>query len=195
MSFYDASVPAFLQILGSLSGILTKAETHCAAKNIQPEVLLARAALSGHAAAVEANSTGVRFLGQGLRPARPCRRAVDARHREDIRRIAPTVAKHHRLPQEVHPAQFEGGDSREVTFPIGPDKTLTLKGQEFLNRFAFTNFYFHADRPRHPASQWRRNRQARFSGRCLSQKNPAKTRCRKKNGSIVRRLFQANHTV
>src|SRR5580704_7857034 len=40
MSFYDASVPAFLQILGSLSGILNKAETHCAAKNIQPDVLL-----------------------------------------------------------------------------------------------------------------------------------------------------------
>ena len=40
MSFYDASVPAFLQILGSLSGILTKAEAHCKARNIAPEVLL-----------------------------------------------------------------------------------------------------------------------------------------------------------
>src|SRR3954465_15506548 len=40
MSFYDATVPAFLQILNSLSGILTKAEAHCAAKNIAPEVLL-----------------------------------------------------------------------------------------------------------------------------------------------------------
>src|SRR5713226_330846 len=40
MSFHDATVPAFLQILGSLSGILTKAEAHCEAKNIQPEVLL-----------------------------------------------------------------------------------------------------------------------------------------------------------
>src|SRR5437763_16605976 len=40
MSFYDASVPAFLQILGSLSGILSKAEAHCKAKNIQPDVLL-----------------------------------------------------------------------------------------------------------------------------------------------------------
>src|SRR5258708_30134421 len=40
MSFYDASVPAFLQILGSLSGLLGKAEAHCKAKNIQPEVLL-----------------------------------------------------------------------------------------------------------------------------------------------------------
>ena len=40
MSFYDAAVPAYLQILGSLTGILTKAEAHCAAKNIAPEVLL-----------------------------------------------------------------------------------------------------------------------------------------------------------
>jgi uncharacterized protein len=40
MSFYDASVPAFQQILGALQGILTKAEAHCTAKKIAPEVLL-----------------------------------------------------------------------------------------------------------------------------------------------------------
>src|SRR3954462_7356736 len=40
MSFHDATVPAFLQILGGLSGLLSKAEAHCKAKNIQPEVLL-----------------------------------------------------------------------------------------------------------------------------------------------------------
>jgi len=40
MSFYDATVPAYLQILGSLSGLLDKAEAHCKAKNIQPEVIL-----------------------------------------------------------------------------------------------------------------------------------------------------------
>ena len=40
MSTYDLTVPAFLQILGSLSGILSKAEAHCKAKNIQPDVLL-----------------------------------------------------------------------------------------------------------------------------------------------------------
>jgi uncharacterized protein len=40
MSFYDATVPAYLQILNSLSGLLTKAEAHCEAKKIQPEVLL-----------------------------------------------------------------------------------------------------------------------------------------------------------
>src|ERR1700753_691302 len=40
MSFYDAVVPAYLQILGSLSTILSKAEAHCKAKNIAPETIL-----------------------------------------------------------------------------------------------------------------------------------------------------------
>ncbi len=42
------------------------------------------------------------------------------------------------------PAQFDGADLRDVSFPAGPDKTMTLKGQQFLNGFAFPNFYFHA---------------------------------------------------
>ncbi len=42
------------------------------------------------------------------------------------------------------PAQFEGADAKDVTFPIGPNNSLTLNGQQFVNRFAFPNFYFHA---------------------------------------------------
>ena len=42
------------------------------------------------------------------------------------------------------PAQFEGADTKDVTFPAGPDKTMTLKGQQFLTNVSFPNFYFHA---------------------------------------------------
>ena len=42
------------------------------------------------------------------------------------------------------PAQFEGGDTKDVTFPIGPEQNHDLTGQQFLNNFAFPNFYFHA---------------------------------------------------
>ena len=42
------------------------------------------------------------------------------------------------------PAQFDGADGRDVSFPAGPDKTMTLKGQQFLSHFALPNFYFHA---------------------------------------------------
>jgi hypothetical protein len=40
--------------------------------------------------------------------------------------------------------QFEGADTRDVTFPAGPDRTMTFKGQAYLNNVAFPNFYFHA---------------------------------------------------
>ena len=42
------------------------------------------------------------------------------------------------------PAQFEGADTKDVTFPVGRDNTMTLKGQQFLSGFSFPNFYFHA---------------------------------------------------
>src|SRR5271166_3300800 len=40
MSFYDATVPLFTQMLTALTGIINKAEAHCQAKGIQPDVLL-----------------------------------------------------------------------------------------------------------------------------------------------------------
>ena len=40
--------------------------------------------------------------------------------------------------------RFDGGDTREVTFPVGLGSTRTLKGQQYLVNFAFPNFYFHA---------------------------------------------------
>jgi hypothetical protein len=42
------------------------------------------------------------------------------------------------------PAQFEGAETKDITFPTGPGKTTTLKGQQYLSNFALPNFYFHA---------------------------------------------------
>ena len=61
MSFHDATVPAFLQILSGLSGLLAKAEAHCKAKNIQPEVLLNARLYPGHVSAVAAGADRLRF--------------------------------------------------------------------------------------------------------------------------------------
>ena len=33
---------------------------------------------------------------------------------------------------------------KDVTFPIGPQQTMTLKGAQFLVGFALPNFFFHA---------------------------------------------------
>ena len=40
ISLYAASIPVFKQMLTALSGVLTKAEAHATAKNIEPNALL-----------------------------------------------------------------------------------------------------------------------------------------------------------
>lgn len=144
MSFYEASVPAFLQILGALSGILTKAEAHCKARNIQPDVLLTARLYPDMLPLTKQIQLACDFAGKGC--ARLTHSEVlstpdtEKSFEELQRRLAKTID----YVNTFKPAQFEGGDTREVTFPIGPDRTLTLSGQQFLNRFAFPNFYFHA---------------------------------------------------
>jgi len=144
MSFYDASVPAFLQILGSLSGILKKAEVHCAAKNIQPEVLLSARLYPDMLPFSKQIQLACDFSGKGCaRLAHvdvPSTRDTEKTFEELQQRLSKTID----YIKTFKPAQFEGADSREVTFPVGRDQNLTLKGQEFLIRFVFSNFYFHA---------------------------------------------------
>jgi uncharacterized protein len=144
MSFYDAVVPAYLQILGSLSGLLDKAEAHCKARNIAPEVLLTARlypdmlpftkqiqSVSDFAA------KGCARLTQSEVPSTP---DTEKTFEELKQRLARTID----YVKGFRPAQFEGGDARNITFPIGPDKTMTLTGQQFLSGFSFPNFYFHA---------------------------------------------------
>jgi hypothetical protein len=144
MSFYDASVPAFLQILGSLSGILTKAEAHCKAKNIQPDVLLGARLypdmlpLSRQIQlASDFAAKGCARLAHSEVPSTP---DTEKTFEELKQRLSKTIA----YLRAFKPEQFEGADRRDVSFPVGANNTMTLKGQQFLNNFAVPNFYFHA---------------------------------------------------
>jgi hypothetical protein len=144
MSFYDATVPAFLQILGSLSGLLAKAEAHCETKKIQPEVLLNARLYPDmlpltkqiQLACDFAGKCCARLTGSDV-PSTP---DTEKTFEELRQRLAKTIA----YVKTFKPAQFEGADAKDVTFPAGPNNSMTLKGQEFVNRVAFPNFYFHA---------------------------------------------------
>ncbi|MDB5608202.1 MAG: hypothetical protein JWP25_5102 [Bradyrhizobium sp.] len=144
MSFHDASVPAYLQILGSLTGILTKAEAHCTAKNIQPEVLLGARLFPDMLPLSRQIQLACDFAAKGCArlthsevPSTP---DTEKSFDELKQRLAKTID----YVKAFKPAQFDGADSREVTFPAGPNNTMTLTGQQFLSHFSFPNFYFHA---------------------------------------------------
>ncbi|GGI26325.1 DUF1993 domain-containing protein [Bradyrhizobium guangdongense] len=143
MSFYDAVVPAYLQMLNSLTGLLTKAEAHCAAKKIDPSVLLGSRLfpdmlpLSKQIQLVsDFSAKGCARLTHTEVPSMP---DTEKTFEELKQRLAKTID----YVKSFKPEQFEGADVKDVTFPTGPDKTTTLKGQQFLSAFSLPNFYFH----------------------------------------------------
>jgi hypothetical protein len=144
MSFYEASVPAFLQILGSLAGILTKAEAHCKVKNIQPEVLLGARLYPDMLPFSRQIQLVCDFAAKGCARLTHSEVPTTPDTEKTFEELRQRLAKTIDYVRTFKPAHFDGAEARDVSFPAGPDKTLTLKGQQFLSAFAFPNFYFHA---------------------------------------------------
>ena len=144
MSFHDAVVPAYLQMLNSLTGLLTKAEAHCAAKKVDPSVLLGSRLFPDMLPFSKQIQLTCDFAGKGCARLTgsevPTTPDTEKSFEELRQRLANTIA----YLKTFKPAQFEGADSRDVTFPAGPSNSMTLKGQQFASGFAFPNFYFHA---------------------------------------------------
>lgn len=144
MSFHDAAVPAFLQILGALNGILEKAEAHCKAKNIQPEVLLSARLYPDMFPLVRQIQTVCDFATKTCARLTGGEVPVTADTEKSFEELRQRIAKTIDYVKAFKPAQFEGADARDVTFPVGPSNQMTLKGQQYLSGFALPNFYFHA---------------------------------------------------
>ena len=144
MSIYDATVPAFLQILGSLSGLLTKAEAHCEAKKIQPEVLLGARLYPDMLPLTKQIQIASDFAAKTSARLTSSEVPVTPDTEKTFGELKQRLAKTADYVKSFTPAQFEGAETRDVTFPVGPNNSMTLKGQQFVSGFALPNFYFHA---------------------------------------------------
>jgi hypothetical protein len=144
MSFYDATIPAFLQILGSLTGLLGKAEAYCQTKNIQPEVLLGARLYPDMLPFSKQIQLACDFAAKGCARLTHSEVASTPDTEKTFDELRQRLAKTIDYVKSFKPAQFDGADSKDVTFPAGPSNSMTLKGQQFASGFAFPNFYFHA---------------------------------------------------
>jgi hypothetical protein len=144
MSLYDSTVPAFLQILGSLTGILNKAEAHCRAKNIAPEVLLGARLYPDMLPLTRQIQIASDFAGKTCARLTGSEVPTTPDTEKTFEELKARLAKTSDYVKTFKPAQFEGGESRDVDFPVGPTQRMTLKGQQYLSNVALPNFYFHA---------------------------------------------------
>jgi uncharacterized protein len=142
-NIYQVSIPAFIQTLNALSGVLTKAVAHAEAKKIDPQVLIAsRLAPDMHPLARQIQMASDSAKGLGARLAGvdvPSFPDTETTFPELQQRIAKTVD----FLKSLKPEQFEGAADREIPLTLGGQK-VNFKGSVYLANFAFPNFYFHA---------------------------------------------------
>jgi uncharacterized protein len=144
MSLYDATVPAFSNMLSALSGLLSKAEAHCKAKNIQADVLLNARLYPDMLPLTKQIQLACDFAGKSSARLAGAEVPVTSDTEKTFDELRQRITKTLDYLKTFKPEQFEGSDRKDVTFPTGPNSTMTLKGQEFINRVGFPNFFFHA---------------------------------------------------
>jgi hypothetical protein len=139
----SASLPIFRTALANLDHCLTKAQANAAARKFDPNVFV-----------------GVRLAPDMLPFAAQIRIACDAAKLavariggieapkfednevtfEDLRaRIAKTQEWLASVPANA----LDGREEVDITFPVGRDKTRTMKGEAYLKHYALPNFFFH----------------------------------------------------
>ncbi|NEX60532.1 DUF1993 domain-containing protein [Noviherbaspirillum galbum] len=143
ISMYEASVPVLKQFLGSLSGILSKAEQHAAERKLDPDALLqARLfpdmfALTRQVqiAADFAKGIAARLAGVEV----PSFEDNEATFAELRARIDKTLA----FIDGIRPEQMEGSETRQITLNPGTPRERSFNGQVYLTQFGLPQFFFH----------------------------------------------------
>ncbi len=142
LSMYQASVPVFLRMLSNLTTVLDKTMAHVTARKLDPAVLLDARLYPDmfplvrqvQLAADFAKNTSARLAGVEL-PKFP---DTETSFEELKQRIAKTTE----FLKSLKPAQIDGTEEKEITFPVAGQPT-TFKGQRYLFVSALPNFFFH----------------------------------------------------
>jgi len=143
ISMYQASVPVFLQILGSLSAILDKAAEHCEAKKIKAETMTATRLIPDmfplarqiQIATDQAKGSTARLAGIEV----PSYADTEVSFEELKARLTKTMD----FLKSLKPAQIDGSEDRDIKLKLGGEE-MTYKGIQYLLHFVYPNFFFHA---------------------------------------------------
>jgi uncharacterized protein len=140
---HDTSVPVLIHFLNSLSAILKKAEAHCAARKIDPAVMLGLRlspdmfplSRQVQIASDAAKGAGARLAGIDV-PSFP----DEEKSFEDLQaRIARTIDFLTSIDKQL----FEGAETRAISLKAGGRDVNFDGGAAFLETWAKPNFYFH----------------------------------------------------
>ncbi len=142
ISMYQASVPAFIRMLGNLKGILEKGAAHAEAKKFDPAVLINSRLypdmfpLSRQVQIATDNAKGCPSRLAGIDP--PKYEDTESTFPELYARIDKTIA----FLKTFKPDQIDGSEEKPIMLST-PRGILNFRGQTYLLDFVLPNFHFH----------------------------------------------------
>ena len=143
MTLYQATIPSYLQILASVTGLIGKAEAHCASSGIAAETLI-QAKLADDMLPFTFQITSVchHSMGaiEGLREGVFSPNRSMAEDFDGLRDKLATAEAGLRALSEDDVNDFVG---KPMRFEFG-ERKVDYVAEEFLMSFSQPNFYFHA---------------------------------------------------
>ena len=142
MNMYETSVPVFVHFLKSLSAILRKAEAHCAARKIDPAVMLGLSL----APDMFPLTRQVQIATDGAKGA--CARLAGVPvpgfpdEEKTFEELQQRVHKTMSFLDSLDARQFDGAETRPVFLKVG-GRDLNFLGAAYLETWAKPNFFFH----------------------------------------------------
>lgn len=142
ISLYEATIPSFLQILGSVDHLIDKARAHAAehglaeaalvrlASNMQPLAYQIKASAEHSRGAIEGLRAGVFTPSTALPP-------------QDFDALRAVISHAREFLGALDPGEVNGFVGRDMRFEFR-DRIIPFTGEGFLLSFAQPNFYFHA---------------------------------------------------
>ena len=142
LSMYQAGIPVIVRYLNNLSTLIDKAAAHCAARKIEPAVLvnfrltpdMFPFARQVQIATDQVKGMAARLAGVDI----PSYADTEATFDELKARIAKTVA----YLNSFKPEQINGTENKEIVLKAGTAE-FKFKGDDYLVGFVLPNFYFH----------------------------------------------------
>src|SRR6476620_6483054 len=142
LSMYQASIPAFVQMLNNLAAILDKAEAHAGNRKIDLEVLLNYRLTPDMLPFVRQ----IQIAADLTKGAAARLAGVEVPKHDDTEKtfadLKARLAKTAEFVQSFKPNDIDGSEDREISLKLG-EHTMSFKGQPYLVHFVMPNFYFH----------------------------------------------------
>ena len=144
LSLHAAIIPSYLQILGSVSGVVAKAQAHCAEQALDAAALIdARLADDMLPFGYQIKST----IGHSLGAIEAVRKGVFspdlAPWPQTFEGLQDSLAQATAALQALDPAQVEDFIGQPMAFEFRGNR-MDFTAEEFLLSFSQPNFYFHA---------------------------------------------------